>query len=312
MTDPAYVELRDLVVMKKTGSGLNIDDGGSYDTPAHHVVLRNLVIRDIGPHGNHDGIKLSGVDDFRVEGCLIERWGDGGSAIDMAGCHRGTVTGCTFRNSEQGGASGIQVKGGSSAVAIQACRFEHAGRRAVNLGGNTDLGSFRPAPLGYEARDIMVEDCIFLGAESPINFIGVDGAGVRHNTIYRPLRFAVRILQETTGPGFVPCRKGRFTDNVIVFRGDELSTLINVGAGTAPETFVLARNAWYRLDDPAHSRPSLPIPETDGIYGQDPRFQDAEHGDLRLQPGSPVGRAGAGAALPGGTTAPSGRPSRPP
>jgi len=296
--------------MKKTAGGLIIDDGDSYDTPAHHVILRNLVIRDIGPQGNHDGIKLSGVDDFRVEGCLIERWGDGGSGIDMAGCHRGTVTGCTFRNSEQGGASGMQVKGGSSAVVIQACRFEHAGRRAVNLGGNTDLVSFRPAPLGSEARDIMVENCIFLGAESPINFIGVDGAEVRHNTIYRPRRFAIRILQETKEPGFVPCRKGRLTDNIIVFRGDELTTLINVGAGTAPETFVLARNAWYRLDDPAHSRPSLPIHETDGIYGQDPRFQDAEHGDLRLQSGSPVSRTGA--APPSGTTAPSGRPSRPP
>jgi hypothetical protein len=269
LTDPAYVELHHLVVMKKTAGGLNIDDGDSYDTPAHHVILRNLAIRDIGPQGNHDGIKLSGVDDFQVEGCLIERWGDGGSGIDMAGCHRGTVMGWTFRNSEQGGASGMQVKGGSSAVVIQACRFEHAGRRAVNLGGNTDLVSFRPAPLGSEARDIMVENCIFLGAESPINFIGVDGAEVRHNTM-----------------------------------------LINVGAGTAPETFVLARNAWYRLDDPAHSRPSLPIHETDGIYGQDPRFQDAEHGDLRLQSGSPVSRTGA--APPSGTTAPSGRPSRPP
>ena len=73
---------------------------------------------------------------------------------------------------------------------------------------------------------------------------------------------------------------------------------VNVGPGTAPETFVLARNAWYCLDEPARSRPRLPIPEADGVYGHDPQFRDAERGDLRLRPGSPVGEAGARAVEP--------------
>lgn len=70
----AHVELRDLIVERVAGDGINIDDGGVAATPAHHVVLRGLVVRDIGPGGNRDGIKLSGVDDFRVEGCRVERW----------------------------------------------------------------------------------------------------------------------------------------------------------------------------------------------------------------------------------------------
>jgi hypothetical protein len=67
---------------------------------------------------------------------------------------------------------------------------------------------------------------------------------------------------------------------------------VNVGMGTAPETFVLARNAWYCMDEPARSRLRLPLPEDGGVYGQDPLFRDAERGDLRLRPGSPVKQSG--------------------
>ena len=112
-----------------------------------------MVVRDIGPTGNRDGIKLSGVDDFRVEGCTVERWGSGGSGIDMVGCHRGEIVGCTFRHGDTTGDSGVQAKGGSRDVVIRRCRFEHAGQRAVNLGGSTGLAFFRPKPEGYEARD---------------------------------------------------------------------------------------------------------------------------------------------------------------
>src|SRR5262249_51647204 len=123
--------------------------------------------------------------------------------------------------------------------------------------------------------------------------VGVDGAEVRHNTIYRPTRYALRILQETTGPDFVACRNGKFTDNVVAFRSDEMVVPVNVGPHTAPETFAFARNAWFCLDDPARSKPALTSAETDGVYGLDPRFRDAEHGDLRLRPDSPLRKAGA-------------------
>jgi len=292
LSNPTHVELRHLVLAGASGNGLNIDDGGSFESPARQIVLSGLVVRDVGPQGNRDGIKLSGVDDFRVEGCTVERWGSDGSGIDMVGCHKGTITGCTFRHDDTVGATGVQAKGGSSDILIKRCRFEHAGSRAVNLGGSTGLEFFRPRPQGYEAKDITVEDCTFVGSPAAVAFVGVDGAVVRHNTIYRPRRYALRVLQETRVPGFVPCRNGQFTDNLIAFRAGEMAQPINVGPDTAPETFVLARNAWYCLDEPERSRPTLPIPEADGIYGRDPQFQDAERGDFQLRPGSPVGRAG--------------------
>lgn len=292
-SDPAFVELHHLVITGARANGLNIDDGGSLATPARGVVLRGLVVRDIGPDGNRDGIKLSGVDDFRVEDCTIERWGSGGSGIDMVGCHRGHVAGCTFRHQGDLAANGVQTKGGSREIVIQRCRFESAGGRAVNVGGSTGLPYFRPKPEGYEAKEIVVEDCTFIGSMAAICFVGVDGAIVRYNTIFRPKRWILRILQETTLESFVPSRGGQFTNNLVVYRSDEVAVAVNIGPGTAPETFRFANNHWYCLDRPAQSnRILLPTPETNGRHGVDPQFVNAEQGDLRLREASPVRDAG--------------------
>ena len=293
LTDPAFVELHDLILTEASGNGINIDDGGSYETPAHHVVLRGLTIRDVGPAGNRDGIKLSGVDNFRVEGCTIERWGDSGSAIDMVGCHDGAVSGCTFRYRSEIAANGVQTKGGSRAIVIERCRFENAGSRSVNIGGSTGLPYFRPQADGYEAKDIVVEQCTFIGSSAPICFVGVDGAIVRYNTIYRPTRYVVRILQESQGSQFVPCRNGVFSNNVVAFRSDETRGMTNIGAGTAPESFRFTSNHWYCIDQPDRSnRLSLPVKETGGAYGADPQFVNAAKGDLRFKATSPVREAG--------------------
>ena len=73
------------------------------------------------------------------------------------------------------------------------------------------------------------------------------GALVRFNTFYRPRKWFARILQETREPGFVACRGGKFTDNQIAYRASEVSTPINVGSGTAPETVEFARNFWNKF-----------------------------------------------------------------
>jgi hypothetical protein len=305
LSDPAWVELHNLTFTGATGNGLNIDDGGSFVTPARHLLLRQLRVTEVGPQGNRDGIKLSGVTDFRVEGCLIERWGSSGSGIDMVGCHRGIIESNVFRHTPAAGstgANGVQTKGGSREVIIRRNRFEHPGARGVNIGGSTGLEFFRP-PLEVgsehaEAKDIQVEGNTFLGSTAPVAFVGVDGAVVRFNTIYRPERWAIRILQETTATGFVPCREGRFTDNLVAFHSTQWSAGgVNLGPHTDPSTFQFARNWWYCIDDPARSRPTLPAAEIEGAYGQPPLFRDADNGDFRLQPESPARQVGA-EALP--------------
>jgi len=299
ISDGAYLELRDLVIDGAPLNGLNLDDGGSFETPAHHLLLHGIVVRNCGRGGNEDGIKLSGLDDFRLEACTVEHWGRGGSAIDMVGCHRGRIEDCTIRDSEtEPASSGIQMKGGTSDVALLGCRFENAGQRAVNAGGSTGLQYFRPKPEGFEARALTIEGCTFVGSETPIAFVGVDGALVRFNTFYRPRKWFLRILQETREERFVACRGGKFTDNLIAYRASEVSTPVNVGTGTAPETFEFARNFWFCIDAPARSLPSLPTPEKDAKGGADPRFVDPEKGNLNLAEGSPARTHGA-TAWPG-------------
>jgi hypothetical protein len=277
LAKPAYVELHDLSFSKLSANGLNIDDGGTGDgAGAHHVVLKGLRVADVGTRGNHDGIKLSGLSDFQISGCTVERWGTGGgSAIDMVGCHRGVIEGNVFRHQDAPGCSGVQAKGGSSEVAILGNRFEDAGGRAVNAGGSTGLEYFRPrlkAGGGYaEAHKIRIEGNHFKGGLTSIAFAGADGVSVRWNTIEHPGRWAFRILQETKEAGFVPCRNVEIADNVIVFTSGKWSENgINIGAGTAPETFKFARNWWYCQDRPERSRPKLPTEESGGVYGREP------------------------------------------
>jgi hypothetical protein len=297
-SDVAHLEVRGLSISGAAGNGLNIDDDGTFETPSHHLVLREVTVRDCGGRGNEDGIKLSGVEDFLLERCTVERWGRGGSAVDMVGCRRGLIEDCTLRDQEQDlAASGIQAKGGTRDVVIRGCRFEHAGERAVNLGGSTDPAYFRPKPEGFEARDITVEGCTFVGSTAPIAFVGIDGASVRWNTFYRPRKWFLRILQETRAPGFVPCRGGTFTDNLVAYRWGEISVPVNVGSGTAPATFQFARNYWYCIDQPAQPPPRLPGGELDPAGGADPLFRDPERGDLDLAEQSPA-RAHGAQALP--------------
>jgi hypothetical protein len=309
-----YLELHHLKIEGARDNGLNLDDGGVYTRPSQHITLKNLQISNIGPQGNHDGIKLSGVDDFRIENCRIEKWGtESGSAIDMVGCHHGVISDNTLvheADATKTGGSGVQAKGGCREIVIQNNRFQNAGERAINIGGSTGMPFFRPPlndaaqwPDGFhEAQNITVEGNVFIGSGAPLAFVGVDGAIVKFNTIYHPAHWAIRILQETTQPNFVPSRKGVFTDNIIVFQSDQwIEGGVNIGPKTAPQTFEFARNFWFCDDNPARSRPTLPTLEKDGIYGRDPLFENAPQ-NFTLKAQSPAKNKGASAWKPAAST----------
>jgi hypothetical protein len=275
----AYVTLRNLAVRGQSSNGINVDDGGVFDKPAHHVVLEKIRVSDVGPQGNHDAIKLSGLDDFVVRECTFEGWG--GQAPDMVGCHRGLVDQCTFKGKpgfSQG--EGPQAKGGSSQITVRRCLFLDAATRGVNLGGSTDLKVFRPPHARYEAKDVVVEGCTFVGGEAAVAYISV-GAVVRYNTIYQPKKWVLRILNEHTGEGFPTTGEGRFERNLIVFRSAIAAGLVNIGPHTRPETFHFAENWWYCEDRPSASRPKLPAPETGGVYGVDPKLTAPARNDFR-------------------------------
>lgn len=278
LSDCSYLTLSHLAVRGYSGNGINVDDGGTFDTPARHLVLENLTITETGPRGNHDALKLSGLDDFTVRGCRFEGWG--GSAIDMVGCHRGVIEDCRFSGREGfSQANAVQMKGGSSDILVQTSVFREAGERAINLGGSTGLAYFRPKPGEYEASRITVSGNRFHGSLAPVAWVNADGGRFVQNTIVNPGRWVLRILQENRSPGFKPCRGGVFAENLVVYDG-QVASVVNVGPDTAPETFTLRRNAWFRTR--GESRPSFPVPETDGVYGVDPVLQGGEDTPVRV------------------------------
>ncbi|MBI5760569.1 MAG: right-handed parallel beta-helix repeat-containing protein [Planctomycetales bacterium] len=266
------LKLRHLRISGQSHNGLNLDDGGRADRPMKNVALKRLDISDIGPKGNFDGIKCSGLEDVAINDCMVEGWG--GQAIDLVGCHRVVISACKFTGKpSHSQASGVQCKGGSEDVTIEKCHFFDAGQRPINAGGSTGLAYFRPVGAKYEARRVNIRKNVISGSLCACAFTGVDGAEFTGNTILFPEKWVFRILQETTDDSFVPCRNVLVDNNAIVFRRSKVGDEVNIGAKTSPESFRFSKNQWFADDRPDRSRPKLPSEEKDGTYGSDPRVK---------------------------------------
>jgi hypothetical protein len=262
--------LRHLKMKGQRVNGLNLDDGGQLDNPVLGITLEHLEISDVGPRGNHDGIKCSGLQRLTIRDCTITGWG--GQGIDFVGCHQSLISGCRFIGKPGFSATaGVQLKGGSSDIVVERCRFENAGERPLNIGGSTGLDYFRPAGAKHEAARIIVRENTIDGSPCAAAFVGVDGAEFVNNTIRFPTKWIFRILQETRQPGFIPCRDVRIRDNSITFRRADVQTELNIGVGTAPETFQFSGNHWFAADRPEASRPKLPVAEQGGVYAAPPK-----------------------------------------
>jgi len=309
LTRAAYVVVHDISVTGARGNGINADDGGDVaDAEAsHHLIFRDIEISDIGGTGNQDCLKLSGVRDVLVERLRAARCGGGGSGsgVDMVGVHRAAVSASVF---EAMSGNAVQVKGGSADIDLRWNLVSDGGARAFNLGGSTGQPYFRP-PLSTdapnaEARRVRALANVIVGAETPFAFVGCADCTVAQNTIINPERWLMRILQETRSDGeyeFLPASDGIVENNIFVFERGRLRADVNVGAGTAPETFTFGHNLWFASDSPAGSAPELPGPEPvpgpGSVVGRDPEL-DEEFG---IGPGSPARGAGRSpAAIAGG------------
>ena len=276
--DCNYITLRDIMVTGCTGNGINTDDGGSIETPSTGMVFDNISIENIGPTGNHDALKISGLQNFVVKNCTFSGWG--GSAIDMVGCQDGLIEYCRFIGKEgYSQDNGVQTKGGTERILIRFNFFNSAGQRGINIGGSTGLTFFRPELVNYEAKDIEVAGNHFVGCLAPVAYVTSINCSVHHNTIVNPEKWVIRILQEQPVDQFLPCQQGVFESNLIVF-DHRVQTFVNVGPNTLPETFIFSKNAWYSSD--LNRQPSLPTKETEGIYQVNPMLENAETPDIRV------------------------------
>jgi hypothetical protein len=288
-SDIAYLHIEGMVFTGQTGNGLNIDDGGNYASPSHHIVLQHCTFRDMAATGNNDLLKLSGVDDLIIQRCIFLNGSRGGSGIDMVGCHNGLISQCRFENM---GANAVQMKGGSSDIRVEACIFKNAGSRAINLGGSTGQAFFRPVNATWEAADLKVYSNVFIGSEVPVAFVGCTRSEVVNNTIYKPGRWVIRILQENRDTmRFVKCGNNSFRNN-IVYVDDQLRVACSIGSGTAPESFTFSNNLWFHAGNSAWRDQQLPVPEKDRLTGKDPLFNNADREDFTIAADSPAALTG--------------------
>jgi hypothetical protein len=284
LSNPVYVTIEGLVFEDQTGNGVNIDDGGTYWSPARYITFDNCEWRGMNATGNNDELKLSGVSRFTVKNCTFMNGAEGGSLVDMVGCFFGTFENNTFQNA---GSNCIQAKGGSANILIQRNRFLNGGQRAINIGGSTAMEFFRPAPGYVEAYDVSVEANLFEGGVSAIAFVGSENCRANSNTIIRPEQWAVRILKENLEEGMRNTNKNDFIDNIVVFTSTKPA--INIGPNTEPQTFNFLHNLWYNPDDPNWGGPDAVALGFGTIVQKDPKFIDLQY---HLDPTSPAAGAG--------------------
>jgi hypothetical protein len=292
--EPAYLHLKNITFQHQTGNGLNTDDGGTYDTPTHHIVYESCTFKDMAATGNNDLLKLSGLDFFEIRNCTFINGAAGGSGIDMVGCHYGLIQGNRFENL---GSNAIQCKGGTQQIRIEANAFKNAGARALNLGGSTGLAFFRPDTAHYEAANLQVYSNVFTGSEAPIAYVGSVNVDVANNTFYLPGKWVIRILQETVDPDrFVSCGDNFFRNNIIYL--GNLPTETNIGPNTRPESFTFRNNLWFNYLNSTWSGPDIPVPDPFEILNQDPLLANAAAGNFDIPGNSPAAAAGQATGQP--------------
>ncbi|MDH3246043.1 MAG: T9SS type A sorting domain-containing protein, partial [Saprospiraceae bacterium] len=115
---------------------------------------------------------------------------------------------------------------------------------------------------------------------------------VVNNTIYEPENWVIRILQETTEPGFLSCSDNEFRNNIIYLSQD--LTEVNIGPNTQPATFIFTNNLWYNASSNSWS-PALPVTDSNQVLG-DPLLNNPTQEDFSIPPSSPA--VGAGINLP--------------
>jgi len=282
LTDARYFVIEGITLQNTFPHGISIDDGGSYATPSEFLVLRNVHFRNTGNGGNNDCLKLSGVDNFYIEGSDFENC-NAGEGIDMVGCHNGVITGNYFHDLP---ANAVGTKGGSANILIHGNRFVDIEQRAINAGGSTGEAYFRPINATYEASQIQIVANIFVRPGSTsVAFVGCDTCVFANNTIIEPQRYIARILEENTTR--TSGSNGYFINNIIVFNMSQAFRFVNVGADTNPATFSFGWNLWYALDDASFTGPTyaggIP-PETSSIIQQNPNLSS----EYRTLAGSPA------------------------
>jgi hypothetical protein len=270
ISNAKYLIFSGIWFMRQTQNGVNIDDGGDYSTPSSNIIFDNCHWSAMDATGNNDMLKMSGVDDFVIRNCSFTGGAQGGSQIDMVGCHHGLIEHCHF---DGGGSNCIQAKGGSSQLAYRRNIFVDGGQRALNIGGSTGLQFFRPLGVKYEATQITAYANVFVFGTTPFAFVGATECSFVNNTVILPHKWAFRILQENISEGMLPCGKNVVANNIFSLESTSATYAVNIGPNVSEE-FLYTNNLWYIADIPTWPGPNIPWNETTSILNEDPLITD--------------------------------------
>jgi len=297
LSQPKHVTIKDIIIQDMSAGGLNIDDveglggaapGANWNSGlAHDITLQNIKLINIGNDtGNIDGIKLSGIHKFTIENVQVINWGGGGSAIDMVGCHNGTIKNSLFRSRQIAWTTGMVTKGGSEGIRISKNRFELKNQGiAVKLGGSTEKQFFRfwPDESGYEAKNITVSENTIIHSRAAVSYVNIsEGALVKDNLIYQTGTQIARILDEASGEGnSFDTKNGVFSGNTVIFnnilaREAPVNVDDNADANVAPQSFTFSNNRWFNTQEPGGNNAAgqvltnIPGTASGNSYGIDP------------------------------------------
>lgn len=260
-----------LVFTDSWENGLHIDDvtrkGGV--ERSHHIVLRNLVIRDSGSNLNSDGIKISGCDDLLIENCSVIRWARDGSAIDMVRCRRVLVDRCIF-DGKSWSLVGLSAKGGSSDLAFRSCEIRGFLNRGIQIGGTTKLEFVWPQNANYEATRIEVKDCQIERGEASISVVNAEKVLIENCRLIQPTRWFFRLLSESEIPNVIQSQDVTARRNFLLMDRSMLAA-IHIKPGIPRTAIQFSENIWYCPDAPQRStRREVSHLEKNGIHGIDP------------------------------------------
>lgn len=278
---PSYLVVRNITISGSRDNWMNIDDWWNYSAPAHHILIDNVTIKNIGNGGNQDNLKLSWIDNFYIINSNFRDWSSGGSWIDMVGCHNWIIKNNNFYNLWN---NFVQAKWGSSDVEISNNFCKKVLQRWINMWGSTWAQYFRPTIaswVNYEAKNIVVKGNTFIDTDSAVAFVGCVNCKATENIIYKPRTWVFRILQETTTldwKTFLLSSYWEFSKNKILFNSS-IRRFVNIGPNTDSTSFKFEWNTWYNLDNPnfnySQEIASLPVQEVNPIKQINPNVNTA-------------------------------------
>lgn len=212
----AHLVVKDLNINQATVNGICLGEPGDSPEPGHvssNIQLRNIGVFRTGPRGQRHGLLIARSSEVHIENCRIEGWG--GSGIELVACRDVTVRRCRLKGlDDHGQINGIRVRAASQRVQIEQCRLEDAGQCALSAGGLSDLREFQPpitssaaSGSACEASQVQMENCTIVGGQIAIAFINANDCLARNNTIVRPRRCVMALLDQHDDPRISPGRR---------------------------------------------------------------------------------------------------------